>query len=107
MPHGPEGVVGQLFRTNEAIASFVARGIEGGFVHEDIDADIVAGLLLDRVANQARFSEASKVFFDVTTLDEEYRRHWVRSTLHIVFRGIRSPAAPATATQQGKGTCSP
>lgn len=98
VPHGPEGVVGQLFKTNEAISSFVARGIERGFVHGDIDPDIVAGLLLDRVANQARFSEASKVFFDVTTLDEEYRRHWVRATLHIVFRGIRSSEAPATAT---------
>ncbi len=98
VPHGPEGVVGQLFKTNDAISRFVAEGIECGFVHPDIDPDIVAGLLLDRVANQARFSEASRVFFDVTTLDEEYRRHWVRATLHIVFRGIRSPEAPATAT---------
>jgi AcrR family transcriptional regulator len=98
VPHGPEGVVGQLFKTNDAISTFVAQGIERGFVGKDVDPDIVAGVLLDRVANQARFSEASKVFFEVTTLDEEYRRHWIRATLRIVFHGIRSPEAPATAT---------
>ena len=45
VPHGPDGVVSKLFKTNDAISAFVAQGIERGFVGNDVDPDIVAGLL--------------------------------------------------------------
>ena len=95
VPHGEEGAVGRLFKVNEALAVFVRQGIERGFVGADVDPDIVAGLLLDRVANQARFMEASKAFFGVSTLDETYRRHWIKATLRVVLHGICGPTEPA------------
>lgn len=95
VPHGTDGVVGELTKVNTAIAEFVSLAIERGFAGEGIDADIVAGLLLDRVANQARFVEAHSTFFGVSTLDEEYRKHWVQANLRIVLHGICGSEAPA------------
>jgi AcrR family transcriptional regulator len=95
VPHGTEGVVGRLTQVNTAISTFVRQGIERGIIADDVDADIVAGLLLDRVANQARFTDAHTTFFGVSTLDEEYRRHWVQATLRIVLHGICGPEGPA------------
>ena len=94
-PHGVDGVVGELTKVNEAISSFVREAIARGLVAESVDADIVAGLLLDRVANQARFTDAHMTFFGVSTLDEEYRRHWVQATLRIVLHGICGSEGPA------------
>lgn len=88
VPHGTEGVVGRLTETNGVIATFVRQAIEAGIVAEDIDPDIVAGILLDRVANQARFIDAHTTFFGVSTLDERYRKHWIQSTLRVVLNGI-------------------
>jgi AcrR family transcriptional regulator len=95
MPHGTEGVAGRLARVNEVIATFVRQALETGVIAEDVDPDIVAGLLLDRVSNQARFTDAHAMFFGVSTLDKTYRKHWIQSTLRIVFHGICGPASPA------------
>lgn len=95
VPHGTDGVVGRLTQMNEAIAVFVRQAIDGGFVAGDIDADIVAGLLIDRVANQARFTDAHTTFFGVSTLEDEYRAHWIEATLRIVLGGIRGKEHPA------------
>ena len=89
LPRGDEDdVIGKFIDTNRVIAGYVRRAMERGFVAPDIDADVVAGLLLDRVLNQARFTEAHKRYFDVSTLDGNYREHWLRATLRIVFHGI-------------------
>ena len=95
VPHGADGVVGRLTQANLVMATFVRQAIEANIVAQDVDPDIVAGLLLDRVANQARFTDAHKTFFDVSTLDETYRKHWIQSTLRIVLQGICGSASPA------------
>ena len=94
LPHGTKDVVERLMRTSNAIATFVRQGIEAGLVHCDVDPDIVAGMLLDRVMNQARFTEAHKIYFNVSTLEETYRKHWIRSTLAIVLHGICGSGRP-------------
>jgi len=88
LPRCDDSVMGRFIETNHVISDFVRRAMECGFVAHDIDADIVAGLLLDRTLNQARFTDAHKRHFDVSTLEEEYRGHWVRANLRIVFHGI-------------------
>ena len=96
VPMGEEGPVFEMLKTSRSIAEYVRAAIEVGVVSADVDPDIVAGLLLDRVINQARFTEAHQRFFGVSTRDETYREHWLRSTLRIVFHGICEPASPAT-----------
>lgn len=93
---GEEGVVGQMLNTSLVIAEFIRRAVKLGFVASDVDPDIVAGLLVDRVFNQALFVDAHTMFFKVSTLDEVYREKWLRGTLRIVFNGICAPVPPAT-----------
>jgi hypothetical protein len=54
----------------------------------------VAGLLVDRLLNQARFVDSHNLFFETSTLDPDYRAHWVRATLGIVFDGINRRDKP-------------
>lgn len=84
-----DGVIGEMIKTNYAIATFIKRAKALGFVKPDVDSDIVAGLLVDRLLNQARFVDSHEIFFSASTLDPEYRAHWVRATLGIVFNGIK------------------
>ena len=94
LPRGDDGVVGEMVKTSFAIADFVRRAMDLGFVRADVDPDIVAGLLIDRLLNQACFVDSHEIFFDASTLDPEYRAHWVRATLRIVFDGINARDEP-------------
>ncbi len=94
LPHGNDGVVGEMVKTSYAIAEFINRAMDLGFVQADVDPDIVAGLLMDRLLNQARFVDSHRIFFSASTLDTEYRAHWVRATLRIVFDGINARDEP-------------
>jgi AcrR family transcriptional regulator len=77
LPHGDDGVLGEMLKTSFAISEFIKRAMDLGFVRADVDPDIVAGMLMDRLLNQARFVHAHEVFFNTSTLDPEYRAHWV------------------------------
>lgn len=96
LPHGDDGVVGEMLKTSFAISQFIKRATDLGFVQADIDPDIVAGILIDRLLNQARFVHAHDRFFNTSTLDPEYRAHWVRATLRIIFDGISVRVEPAS-----------
>ncbi len=96
LPHAEDGVVGEMLKTSYAISEFIKRAMGLGFVRADVDPDIVAGLLMDRLVNQARFAHAHEMFFNTSTLDPAYRKHWVRATMQIVFDGINARDEPAT-----------
>jgi len=64
LPHGEDSVVGEMVKTSFAIAKFIKRAIDLGFVQADADPDIVAGLLVDRLLNQARFVDPHNLFFE-------------------------------------------
>lgn len=84
-----------MVKTSHIIGGFVRGGTVLGFARADVDADIVAGLLVDRVLNQARYVDAHDMYFGVSTLDPGYRGPWVQATLQIVFNGINPPGQPA------------
>ena len=88
LPRSDQSVLDDAVKVSLVITEFVRDAIPLGFVAADIDPSIVAGFLLDRLDNQARFADAHKKFFGVTTLDKEYREEWIRATLRIVLFGI-------------------
>ena len=84
-----------MLKTSFAISEFIKRAMDLGFVRANVDPDIVAGILMDRLLNQARFVHAHEMFFNTSTLDPEYRKYWVRATLQIIFDGINARDEPA------------
>ena len=71
-------------------------------MREDVDVSIVAGTLMDRLLNQARFSHTHERFFNVTSLDPEYRTYWVRASLGLVLDGMKPRAELAQQAAIGE-----
>ncbi len=88
LPDEDNSRIGEMAKTNFAVSKYIKRAIDLGFVADDVDPDIVTGILLDRLINQAHFAHTHQNFFNVTTYDPEYRTYWVRATLRVIFNGI-------------------
>lgn len=80
----------RLLEFHQLIVRFIQAGVEIGIVAPDIDASVVAGLLHDRIVNQAAFGGQHKKHLRVSTVDESYRETWVEANLRIVLGGILS-----------------
>ncbi len=84
--------VNELIKVNHVLAGYIERAKDKGFVREDVDVDIVAGTLLDRLINQARFAHTHERYYAVTTLDPKYRAYWVRASLELLLEGMKPRA---------------
>jgi len=102
LPESDVTAIRELVEINHSLSNFVQRAKDQGFVREDIDTDIVAGTLLDRLISQARFAHTHKLFFSVTSLDPEYRAYWVRASLGLVLDGMKPRAEPELQKSKGE-----
>lgn len=91
-PDTDDSALSELMKVNNSLSNFVQKAKDRGFVREDVDTSIVAGTLLDRLINQARYAHTHGHFFGVTSLDPEYRAYWVRASLGLVLEGMKSRA---------------
>lgn len=92
LPENDESAIRELVEINYSLSNFVQKAKDQGFVREDVDVEIVTGTLMDRLLNQARFAHTHKRFFNVTSLDPEYRAYWVRASLGLVLDGMKPRA---------------
>lgn len=95
LPESDVTAIRELVEINYSLSNFVQKAKDQGFVRDDIDTDIVSGTLLDRLISQARFAHTHEQFFNVTSLDPEYRAYWVRASLGLVLNGMKPRAQPA------------
>jgi AcrR family transcriptional regulator len=102
LPENDDSAVRELVGINHSLSSFVEKAKDQGFVREDVDTGIVAGTLGDRLINQARFAHTHERFFNVTSLDPEYRVYWVRASLGLVLDGMKPRAPPAVQESKGE-----
>ena len=102
LPQSDESAIRELVEPSHSLSNFVQKAKEKGFVREDVDADIVSGTLLDRLINQARFAHTHERFYDVTSLDPEYRAYWVRASLGLVLNGMKPRAQPVLQGSKGE-----
>jgi AcrR family transcriptional regulator len=102
LPENDESAVSELVGINYSLSNFVQKAKDQGFVREDVDVSIVAGTLMDRLLNQARFSHTHERFFNVTSLDPEYRTYWVRASLGLVLDGMKPRAELAQQAAIGE-----
>ena len=91
-PDTDDSALSELMKVNNSLSNFVQKAKDRGFVHQDVDTSMVAGTLLDRLINQARYAHTHGHFFGVTTLDPEYRAYWVRASLGLVLEGMKPRA---------------
>jgi len=101
-PDSDSSAINELIEINHLLSNFVQKAKDRGFVREDVDPSIVAGTLLDRLINQARYAHTHKQLFNVTSLDPEYRAYWVRASLGLVLDGMKPRAEPAKLESKGE-----
>jgi len=101
-PDTDDSALSELMEVNTSLSNFVQNAKDRGFVREDVDTSMVAGTLLDRLINQARYAHTHGHFFGVTTLDPEYRAYWVRASLGLVLDGMKSRAQLAQQRPKGE-----
>jgi AcrR family transcriptional regulator len=99
---GDTSALRELMEINRTLSNFVKKGKDKGFVRDDVDTSMVAGTLLDRLINQARYAHTHLQFFSVTSLDPEYRTYWVRASLGLILEGIKPRAEPAQQELKGE-----
>lgn len=91
-PDSDDSALRDLIEINHSLSNFVQKAKDRGFVRADVDVGMVAGTLLDRLINQARYAHTHAQFFSVTSLDPEYRAYWVRASLELVLEGMKPRA---------------
>jgi len=101
-PQSDASAIRELIEINHSLSNFVQKAKDKGFVREDVDTGIVSGTLLDRLINQARYAHTHEQFFNVTSLDPEYRAYWVRASLGLVLEGMKPRAQPAPQVSKGE-----
>jgi AcrR family transcriptional regulator len=101
-PDSDDSALRELIEINHSLSNFVQKAKERGFVRDNVDAGMVAGTLLDRLVNQARYTHTHVQFFGVTSLDPEYRAHWVRASLGLILDGIIPREEPAKLESKGE-----
>lgn len=92
VPDGEDITIQDPVNINHALSDYIQTAKELGYVREDVDTSIVAGTLLDRLINQARYAHTHKQLFSVTSLDLEYRAYWVRASLGLILDGMKPRA---------------
>ena len=88
-PQGDDNAIRKLVEVNHSLSNFIQKGINQGFVRDDVDTGVVSGTLLDRLINQTRYAHTHQQIFNVTSLDPKYRAHWVRASLGLVLDGMK------------------
>ena len=68
-PDSDNGAIRELIEINHSLSNYVQKAKDRGFVREGVDTGILAGTLLDRLINQARYAHTHTQLFNVTSLD--------------------------------------
>lgn len=91
-PDMDDEAISELIEIGNTLSQYIQLGKTQGFVRKNVDTDIVAGTLIDRLINQARFAHTHERYYAVTTLDPTYRAYWVRASLELILEGMKPRA---------------
>jgi len=68
---------------------FIEEAKEKGFVRKSVEADMLAGLILDRLGNQVMYSVMRKNKKGPDAIsDKVYRKKWLKANTAIILNGI-------------------
>ncbi|MFT4717472.1 MAG: AcrR family transcriptional regulator [Paracoccaceae bacterium] len=76
---------------NEQLVKFLDASKKSGFVREDLDSEMLTGLILDRLGNQVLFAPWMEEIDGKSVLsDETYKRRWLKANTDLILHGIVS-----------------
>jgi len=69
-------------------AAFLEEGKKKGYVRKNLNADMVTGAMLDRIANQVQYAPWIKRNYGTDFSDVEYKKRWCQSNLDLFLYGM-------------------
>lgn len=90
---GPEALA-PMSQLSTVLVSFLREAQGTGLVRPEVDVEIVAGALLERLNGQVLYVDAVQRIYGTSIKDEAYRRHWVHQTVDLLLRGAGTPEPP-------------
>lgn len=71
---------------------FLKEAQEGGLLREDLDLDIVAGTLLERLNHQVLYADNIAALSGKSIRDAAYRQRWCEQNISLLLHGAAVPA---------------
>jgi len=90
---GPEALQG-LEEQNQVLISFLQAAQDADLLRVDVDVDIIAGALQERLNNQVIYVNTIHAQYGTSIKVPEYRRHWTRQTIDLLLHGAARAPAP-------------
>lgn len=79
---------------SRVIGEFLEAARRKRILRKGVDAAIVAGALMERIANQVLYAETIEGIYGESIKSESYLRHWSQQTIDLLLYGAaRQPAA--------------
>ncbi len=82
-----EEAIASLGQQRAVLVAFLRAAQQSKLLRPDVDVDIVAGTLIERLGNQVVYSKVIEANYGASIKDAEYRLHWVRQTIDILLHG--------------------
>jgi AcrR family transcriptional regulator len=85
-----ERVVFDIFdKYNQQLVKFLEAAKTDGFVRAELDADMLTGLILDRLGNQVLFAPwINEVSGQNIETDGPYKKRWLEANIDLMLNGI-------------------
>lgn len=104
-PHCDEDAMVSVIEQSRVLVTFLGAAVAAGFLRDDVDVDILAGAILERLNNQVVFADIVQQTYGSSIKEPAYRTHWVRQTIELFLHGAlrqyepegRSPTRSAPA----------
>ncbi|MFT6145677.1 MAG: AcrR family transcriptional regulator [Myxococcota bacterium] len=68
--------------------AFLEQAKQKGFVRNELDVEMVTGVMLDRISNQVQFAPWVKRNYGTDLSDPEYKKRWCASNLDLFLNGM-------------------
>lgn len=85
-----EKIIFAVFATyHQQLQAFLQSAQKAGIVRAALDAEMLTGLILDRLGNQILYEPWIKEFSGSSIVtDADYRKRWLRANLDLILHGI-------------------
>lgn len=91
--HGGPEAYERLSQHSHRLVAFLERARASGLLRDDVDVDIVAGAVLERLNSQVLYADVVHTSYGTSIKDPAYRERWIQQTVGSMLYGV-VPRAP-------------
>ena len=76
----------------EQLSKFFDQAKEKGLIRQDLDANLITGMVLDRCGNQVSYANSMLELAGTNVfVDDQYRVNWIKANVNLLLHGMLNP----------------